>query len=47
MRKLSDETIALILVMCIGMLMLGGCEVVKQEQAKNKAAADQIWSVSR
>ena len=45
MRRLSDETIALILVLCIGLIFIGGCEVVKDEQARNKAAADQLWSV--
>jgi hypothetical protein len=44
-RRFSDETIALILVMCVGLLFVGGCEVVKEEQAVNKAAADKIWSV--
>jgi hypothetical protein len=47
MRRLSDETIALILVLCVGLLFLGGCEVVKDEQARNNAEAEKIWSVRR
>lgn len=47
MRRLSDETKALLIMVVIAGIFVGGCEAVQKEQAVNKAAADKIWSVSR